>query len=266
MTGKRRRRRICNGILTAVTAISLWGLMVTGIFRTAVYRMEIINQVISETGYEQKRWEAFRAEAGDAVRDAGLPEEILDWERIRDRFLVELKQELRGSKEEESGGWLSSMAAERVRAFLDEQEIHMTEEAERGVAALGENLQAMEERYTSVPEIENWKKREKAFQEQEKAAMMLLGGILLLAMGTAAGIQHRKSRILDIAGIGGLAGSVLTAASVMTAWWLSKGETEGPAGLLKVQAVETGLLFAAAGAAVSVCLWTIGKFCRGVRR
>lgn len=266
MTEKRKKRRICNGICAAAMAFALWGMMINGIFASTVYQTEVLNQIVSESGYEMERWTAFEEEARAAVTEAELPEDVMDWETVRERFLVDLKKEFWGNGAEKSSDWFGELAEEGISTYLQERNIYMPEEAERGAAALKENLQAMKERYTSVPEMENWREEQKNFQDKEGKTSAVLWGILLLSAGLAAGIQHRRSRILDIAGMGGFAGSVLTAATVMTAWWLSMGKTRELSGLLWNRAAETGLLFAAAGAAASVCLWMMGKFFRGVKR
>ncbi len=266
MTERRRMRKICNRLLAAAAALVLWGLMVTAVFRLAVYRTELLNESVFSTDFLEQRYAAFEEEVQAELEAAGLPAGLLERDELHGRFLMEIKKEFWGNASEKKDEWLAELTERKIMDFLESEGISATKEAERGIAVLGQNLQSLENTYTAVPEMEAWRERQNGFWENGRKTGWMLAGILLLILGTAAAIQHRKSRILDVLGIGGLSASVLTAVWVLTALWPGREETVGAAGLFWAAAAEIGLFLAAGGAAVSMCLWMFGKLCRGVRR
>ena len=266
MTGKRKQRKICDWILAAVIAAAVWGLMVTGLFSMGIYRTERLNEWISESGYLEERYTAFEQKVRETLAKAGLPEDLLKGEEFHDRFLTDLKKQILGNASQTPETWFGSLAEERIGEYLLDLNVYTTELSDEGVFALANNLQNIERVYTEIPEIGTWREWQTDVLKNGRSLALASGIILLAALAVAVGIQHRKSRVLDIGGVGGLSGSILLAASAAVFLVLRGPSDSEIADIFWKETVKLAASMSAAGAGVSVCLWMTGRLCRRVKR
>lgn len=266
MTGKRKLRRICGWILSVIIALMVCGLMMIGLFQFGIYRTDRLNDSISKSGYLEERYEEFETEVRKILKESELPEDLLKREEIQDRFLMDLKKQILGNDSHEEETWLKRLAEEKIREYLLNLDVYTTDQSEAGISALAENLQGAETRCTQIPEMDAWREQQADFLRQGKRMSFLMVGILAAALAVAAGIQHTKSRVLDIAGRGGLFGSILMAATVCAILYL-KGNAGGElAEIVWEEAAKTGFFISVSGAGTSICLWMAGKLFRRVKK
>ncbi len=266
MTGKRKLRRICGWILSVIIALMVCGLMMIGLFQFGIYRTDRLNDSISKSGYLEERYEEFETEVRKILNESELPEDLLKREEIQDRFLMDLKKQILGNDSQEEETWLKRLAEEKIREYLLNLDVYTTDQSEAGISALAENLQGAETRYTQIPEMDAWREQQADFLRQGKRMSFLMVGILAATLAVAAGIQHTKSRVLDIAGRGGLFGSILMAAVVCAILYL-KGNAGGElAEIVWEEAAKAGFFISVSGAGTSICLWMAGKLFRRVKK
>ena len=266
MTGKRKQRKICDWVLSAVIAAAVWGLMVTGLFCMGIYRTDRLNEWISESSYLEERYAAFEQKVRETLAEAELPEDLLEGEEFHDRFLTDLKKQILGNASQTPETWFGNLAEERIGEYLLDLNVYTTELSDEGLFALANNLQSIERVYTEIPEIGTWREWQTDVLKNGRSLALASGIILLAALAVAVGIQHRKSRVLDIGGIGGLAGSILLAVSVAVFLILRDSSGSEMAEIFWKETVRLAASMSAAGAGVSVCLWMTGRLCRRVKR
>lgn len=157
MTGKRKQRKICDWVLSAVIAAAVWGLMVTGLFCMGIYRTDRLNEWISESSYLEERYAAFEQKVRETLAEAELPEDLLEGEEFHDRFLTDLKKQILGNASQTPETWFGNLAEERIGEYLLDLNVYTTELSDEGLFALANNLQSIERVYTEIPEIGTWR-------------------------------------------------------------------------------------------------------------
>ena len=260
MTGRRKERRACGWILSLAAAFAVWGLLTAEIYSRGLFSTGLLNESISAGSFLDRRYELFEAEVENALAAANLPKDLMGREELYDRFLLDLKKQILGNEAEGKEGWLAELAQETISAYLREQNLFVTAEAEAGILALSENIQGMENRYTAIPEMSQWRQVQGEFQSGKRGICLGLAVLFLGTAAAAAGIQHRKYRVLGVVGTGGVLGSILAAVTFFAVWFAGQGARGETAGIFWTEASKVCLVFCGTGAAVSACAGMLELF------
>lgn len=260
MSKKRKIRCIYNVFLTIIISLVFYSLMITGMYWFGLYRGNILNESISDTEYLDKRYEEFALKAREMISQANLPENLLDDEEVYQRFVTDLKKSILGNQSQDSGQWLKQYADEKIREYLNAENLTLTEAAETGVAALTANLQRAEKQYTAIPEMEQWYTAQMNFQKEARTAAVITGGVLAAAVVILFGVQHRKFKAFYCGGIGCAAASVVYLGTIayIRHKYIDSAMTE-IAGNYWRNVTNTGLYIGIAGIAISASLFMAGK-------
>ena len=154
-----------------------------------------------------------------------IPKEVLDWEKIHTKFLIESKEGVFQNKNEYSlnsgeNVWedensqnvqdtekdvsvsIGSEICIQLEKYLGTQNIVLTAKAADGIKELETFLDQAFVKYTQDVQIEDWRMKRELLQDRVIQKCVLLGVICLVGSVVLIAIQHRKRLACRYMGFG----------------------------------------------------------------
>ncbi len=225
MNRKRKIRHVLDWILALIIAVSLSALFFLGWVWYGVFNQSALNDWLNANGHYEIRYEQFMKETESCLDYLDIPKEVLDWEKIHTKFLIESKEGVFQNKNEYSlnsgeNVWedensqnvqdtekdvsvsIGSEICIQLEKYLGTQNIVLTAKAADGIKELETFLDQAFVKYTQDVQIEDWRMKRELLQDRVIQKCVLLGVICLVGSVVLIAIQHRKRLACRYMGFG----------------------------------------------------------------
>lgn len=232
--GKNKKRHVIDFFLALTLCAGVFLLGRDFYYRYAVYSQSLMSEAVSDSSYYDEQYDLFSRELNLFLSAIGVPPEVVtENEDLRDWYYFELRKK---TLIEDQEGFFEASVHEKieapVRAYLAENGIALSDEAELGFHNMLSSLEQNLSSEISHVDLIKWYEERNAYLSASEGMREILMISILLCICFLFLIQHYPLRGAFYSGIGIFSGGVLGVLYIVGKYFLSEGTGEAASSVM----------------------------------